>query len=92
LTANALGERPPLARRCACQEPQYALCTPGALDDESLELLKANFGWVGKYVCYYCGAVSDGEPYHYESITGGSVIKRLLELGIIQAPDEKLKI
>lgn len=78
----AAGVQQPVIRRCECESPQFAICTPVAMTNGGVRLLEANRPFIGKYVCFECGGVASSKPGSYDHITGETVIRRLVDLGL----------
>ena len=70
-------------KRCRCEDAEFAICTPVAMTDEGKEMLRKNMEWIGEFVCASCGGVSDEKPDTYAHITGETVLRRLVELGVL---------
>lgn len=71
-----------LVRLCRCRKPSFGLCTPVCMSEEGRALMEANQPFLGRFVCFHCGGVAKGKPEMWDHITGETVIRRLLQLGI----------
>lgn len=68
---------------CNCNgTSQYALCNPVFYHPRGEQLLKKYKHYIGKFVCFDCGGVSENLPSSYDSISGEAVCDRLDELDI----------
>lgn len=67
---------------CQCAEPQFALangCFLGGIPPDA-EKIKP---FIGKYVCFFCGGIAPEVPHQSDCVTGGTILLRLKQLGVV---------
>ncbi len=70
---------------CECDEPQFAKLHPVAMTDEGGRLLRNNDELIGLCFCYHCGGEPEYEPTSPDHVTGETVVRRLVELGVAKS-------
>ena len=69
---------------CACKKPEFAKVLPVSMDEQGRRRLEHNRRWIGQFVCFDCGGIAESEPPSWDHVTGGTVIGRLIELGVAE--------